>query len=79
MEELDKSEQDLNKKMFKDNEDIEFDKEDTKTFSQTFYNDYTISKQNTNKNYNISDNSSPNKKLVKNYDNNKRFNNYKSM
>jgi hypothetical protein len=39
MDDLDRSEHDLNKKLFKDNEDIEFDKEDVQTFSQTHYND----------------------------------------
>jgi hypothetical protein len=39
MDDLDRSEHDLNKKLFKDNEDIEFDKDDVNTFSQTHFND----------------------------------------
>lgn len=81
MDDLDRSEHDLNKKLFKDNEDIEFDKEDVQTFSQTHYNDQAISKQpnrfNPN-NYRGLNNKPINKKLVKNYDNTK-FSPYKSM
>jgi hypothetical protein len=32
-------EHNLNKKLFKDNEDIEFDKDDMNVFSQPHYND----------------------------------------
>lgn len=81
MDDLDRSEHDLNKKLFKDNEDIEFDKDDVNTFSQTHFNDQSISKQTIKfnpSNYRGLNNKSNNKKLVKNYDNTK-FSPYKSM